>query len=164
MDPSAHQQMPYAPICETYIRARVLPDDQQMMLGVMDMDNVVSHLQDSPEYIGTYRVLNEGAVHFYQYKYILVPDGSHIIAGFQNVDAMITEHKEQEIRLQEAYNMAASLASEYHTIWRISGDDNTMTLVHSSGKATIAKALELGLGHADYEKMMPQYIDSYIVE
>lgn len=102
---------PYAPILERYIRDRVHPEDQQYLTQVLSLDKVREKLDADREYMGSYRILADGETHYFQYTYVKVGESSFgqngfILAGFRNIDEMISREQEQKAVLAEALAQA----------------------------------------------------------
>lgn len=106
---------PYEATCRQYIAERVHPDDQKMMREALKLKTVVSELSGKTEYVSAYKTLVQGETHYYQFKYMRLENSSHIIAGFQNIDALIMkERKVQEtletaLKAEEKANRAKSM-------------------------------------------------------
>ena len=93
---------PYKATCEQYISERVHPDDQEMMRDAMKIENVLQELAGKKEYVSAYKTLVNGEVHYYQFKYMRLENTKHIIAGFQNIDALITKERKVQEKLELA--------------------------------------------------------------
>ena len=100
------REFPYYSACKNYIHNRVYEDDKEMMLEVMKLENILPHVSRGEEYVGTYRVVGDGEIHYYRYKYIYTGNRDQIILGFQNVDDIVKEQEEQKKKLQEALEIA----------------------------------------------------------
>ncbi len=85
-----------------YVLERVYPDDQEMMAEALNLETIKSRLASSKEYKGNYRVSQDGEPHFYQFKFVKVPELDYIIAGFQNVDDIVENEKRQQEQLSVA--------------------------------------------------------------
>ncbi len=92
---------PYEPVKNQYVSERVHPDDQAMMRDAMRLSNVKKAFETSNEYIGNYRVIDHGQVHYCQYRYMILKDFYYIIAAFQVIDHIVEEHLAQEREKQE---------------------------------------------------------------
>ncbi|MBR2530053.1 MAG: GGDEF domain-containing protein, partial [Lachnospiraceae bacterium] len=58
-----------------------------------------SKLKENSEYVSSYRVMDNGEVHYYQFTYILINaniPGSDMLAGFKNVDDIVASAKERQ--------------------------------------------------------------------
>ncbi len=94
---------PYQATYLRYIAERVHPDDVDYMREAMSIESINAALASFPEYVGSYRVLDEnGETHFYQFKYLLAENDEGILAGFQNIDALIAAEHEQQGLLKNA--------------------------------------------------------------
>jgi diguanylate cyclase (GGDEF)-like protein len=90
---------PYEPFYRKYINDRVYEEDKAAMIEAMDLDKVKEMLTDSMEYVYSYRAVDKGEVHFYQFTYTkLTGENSKdkVIAGFKNIDTVVATAKEKE--------------------------------------------------------------------
>jgi len=108
------RELPYYSACKNYVQNRVYEEDKEMMLEAMKLENVLPHVIKGEEYVGTYRVVGDGEIHYYRYKYIYTGNQDQIIAGFQNIDDIVKEQEKQKKKLQEALE-AAEKASKAKT-------------------------------------------------
>ncbi|MBD5154175.1 MAG: response regulator [Oscillibacter sp.] len=105
------EEYPYAPILGTYIRARVHPEDQEELTQALDLDTVRKKLDQEGEYTGSYRILAEDDIHYFQYTYVRFQEksgqgSSFILAGFRNIDEMIRKEQAQKEVLAQALAQA----------------------------------------------------------
>ncbi len=96
MDKESKKTFPYALACKQYVGERVHPEDQEMMLDLMSLENVTCQLADKDEYIINYRTFQNEELHYYQAKYVPLVNTDYIIAGFQNIDETIEEQQKQK--------------------------------------------------------------------
>lgn len=88
-DLGAENKFPYDAMWAHYIEDRVFSEDREMMYKAMEKEKVLAYLKDHENYVGTYRVVENGDIHYFQYKYVKIEGSSEIIAGFQNVDKLL---------------------------------------------------------------------------
>ena len=91
----------YPVILDQYIRERVYTEDQEMLSDKLGIDNLRKVFAVRDDYIGNYRVQIDGRMHHYQYSYIRITGTDYLVAGFQNIDAIIEEHIEAERKERE---------------------------------------------------------------
>ena len=101
----------YAAVLEQYIRGRVHPDDQQELSQSLSLDKVREELGENEEYAGSYRIVDNEDIHYFQYTYLKIADGNYghggfILAGFRNIDEVIRNEQEQKNVLSEALAQA----------------------------------------------------------
>ncbi len=106
------KRYPYASICSNYIESRVFKEDISMMYEVMDISTMREIVEKRSELIGTYRVLIEDGLHYYQYKYIPILGTKSVIAGFLNVDTVILNEMKKELEQKNALNAALDIAEK----------------------------------------------------
>ena len=102
IDTSNRQDIPYCDTCRQYVSERVHPDDKESLLEAMKLKNVLKNLEENDEYVYSYRIIENGETHYYQFKYIRFECSKYIIAGFQNIDPIIANEKKQHEILSEA--------------------------------------------------------------
>ncbi len=93
------QDYPYDPFCLKYIKDRVFPEDQDMLREMMSFERVDIETRHQREYVCSYRVIDNGEVHFYQFSYIRLAGANgndRVIAGFKNIDAIVESARERE--------------------------------------------------------------------
>lgn len=95
IDTSKRHDIPYCDTCRQYVSERVHPEDQASLFEAMKLKNVLKKLEENDEYVYSYRILEKGETHYYQFKYIRFESSKYIIAGFQNIDPIIANEKKQ---------------------------------------------------------------------
>ncbi len=81
------------------MKDRVYSEDQEWMYDAISLATVNSKLSDNSEYVSSYRVMDNGEVHYYQFTYILINaniPNSDMLAGFKNVDDIVASAKERQ--------------------------------------------------------------------
>ena len=111
LEKGSTEEHSYAPILEQYIRSRVHPEDRQELLNALSLDKVKEELTANEEYMGSYRIVDNGDIHHFQYTYLKIAKsdngrGSFILAGFRNIDEVIRKEQEQKNVLSEALAQA----------------------------------------------------------
>ena len=96
LDNEKHRFFDYPTILKEYIDERVHPEDREMLYEKINMQHLLEVFSKQDEYIGNYRVLVDGELHNYQYNLSKPKDSKNIVCGFQNIDAIIEEHLENE--------------------------------------------------------------------
>ncbi|MDE6274897.1 MAG: transporter substrate-binding domain-containing protein, partial [Clostridiales bacterium] len=101
----------YTTLLEKYIPNRVHPEDQEELRKALALDNVREKLKEENSYVGTYRVVENGEIHHFQYTYLKIADRNKehddfILVGFRNIDEVIRKEQEQKDVLAEALAQA----------------------------------------------------------
>ena len=101
------EEYDYATILGKYIQTRVHPEDQFELAKDLALDNIKERLKTEDTYMGSYRILEDGEIHHFQYTFLKITDnehekGSSILAGFRNIDEVIKKEQEQNNVLSEA--------------------------------------------------------------
>ncbi|MCR5418612.1 MAG: diguanylate cyclase [Lachnospiraceae bacterium] len=93
------EDYPYDPFCAKYIKDRVYSKDQAEITEAMKLEKVQEMLENSDEYVYSYRAIDKGEVHFYQFTYMRIRSKTgmtKVIAGFKNIDDVVRSAKERE--------------------------------------------------------------------
>ena len=101
----------YTVILQNYIHSRVLPEDQEELAQALSLENIKEKLSTEDSYQGSYRIVDNGDIHHFQYTYLKIADNSYgyggfILAGFRNIDEMMRKEQEQKNVLSEALAQA----------------------------------------------------------
>lgn len=104
----------YDEMIKTYIKERIAPKDKERLKKILSLDYVRKQLETSDAYIDSYRAIDNGTEHYYQFRFVKVPSTSKVIVGFRSIDNTMRYEKEQRIALKEALS-ASRLASDAKT-------------------------------------------------
>lgn len=99
MEGAGEKVYSYDVLYKQYVKDRVYSEDQEWMYDAISLDTINSKLLDNPEYVSSYRVMDNGEVHYYQFTYILINSNipnSDMLAGFKNVDDIVASAKERQ--------------------------------------------------------------------
>jgi signal transduction histidine kinase/CheY-like chemotaxis protein len=149
----SRQTYPYAAIKNQYVSERVLPEDQEMMFHAIDIGTVRDALANSNEYIGNYRVLHDGKTHYYQFKYVRLKDFNYVIAGFQNIDAIIEQERQQQAELSRLLAKAEQSNKEKSAFLNSMSHDIRTPMNAIIGFTALAQS------HIDNAELVQDYLD-----
>ena len=99
MEGAGEKIYPYNVLYKQYVKDRVYSEDQEWMYEAISLETIKSKLAENSEYVSSYRVMDNGEVHYYQFTYILINaniPNSDMLAGFKNVDDIVASAKERE--------------------------------------------------------------------
>ncbi len=99
MGKPSNKEYLYDTLCRQYVHDRVYSEDQPAMYEAMCFDTVCAKVREMDEYVSSYRVLDKGEVHYYQFTYLPVNPAnlsSGILAAFKNVDDIVKSARERE--------------------------------------------------------------------
>lgn len=93
-----------------YIENRVYSEDKAFMNEAIALDTIIEKLNNSDEYSSSYRIEENGELHFYEFKYMKLNTDT-IIVGIMNIDKIVNDAKEKEklIVLSETDRMTGLL-------------------------------------------------------
>lgn len=99
MEGAGEKVYPYDVLYKQYVKDRVYSEDQEWMYDAISLDTIKNKLLDNPEYVSSYRVMDNGEVHYYQFTYIFINSNvptSGMLAAFKNVDDIVASAKERQ--------------------------------------------------------------------
>ena len=85
-----------------YVKNRVYDEDREKILFALSSEGIAQNLADRDEYSQTYRIIENGDIHYCQVKIIRAQQDGQYIIGFQNIDSLILEEKRQQKLYEEA--------------------------------------------------------------
>ena len=107
---------PYDRVLGFWIDSRVHPEDRERLRAQLSVENLRRVLAGSDaEYTGTYRSLDGGELHNYQFFVAKMDESGNVIAAFQFIDGIIEEHLAQERaqrEREEAYQRSLVAAKQ----------------------------------------------------
>ena len=92
-----HQDFSFDTVSRNWINTIVCPEDREKVSNALTVENIKKIFKTKDEFVGSYRSLVNGEIYHYQYSFVKADrDGTKAIAGFQNINDIIAEHKENE--------------------------------------------------------------------
>lgn len=155
----------YVGMLDTYTRNRVYIEDQAMFKSDLSLEHIKEVFKEKNIFQGRYRVLENGEIHYYAYKYVKVSaegEQLRLVAAFRNVDAI--ENKDRK-RLAELEKLKGILANSEIGTWELkTGHDGKTRLyvdkkmkqlmgVHKDSKMTPEELLEMLLSRINPSDM-----------
>ena len=123
------QTFQFDAVVDRWVRETVHPDDKKRIKETLNVKNVRQVFSRQDKCVGTYRSIEDGVQHYYQYDFRRVGDTENVVVGFQLIDKIVEEQQENQKReraLEEARNkeekehaeVINSLSTIYSTIFR----------------------------------------------
>ncbi len=123
------QTFQFDAVVDRWVRENVHPDDKKRIKETLNVENIRRIFSKQDKYVGTYRSIENGVQHYYQYDFRRVDDTDTVVVGFQLIDKIVEEQKEnqkreralEEARLKEEKEHAEvinSLSTIYSTIFQ----------------------------------------------
>ena len=109
---------PFDAVVDRWVRETVHPDDKKRIKETLNVQNIRQVFSKQDKYVGTYRNIEDGVVHYYQYDFRRVGNTDNVVVGFQLIDKIVEEQKENQKREQEHAEVVNSLSTIYSTIFR----------------------------------------------
>lgn len=105
-------EYPFDLLIDKYIAENVHPEDQAMMREATRLPHVLEQLKEEQEYVGTYRIIQEGEAHYYQFRFIRNPEYGSVVMGLMDIDKIVAKELEQQEKLQQALDEAKRANAE----------------------------------------------------
>ncbi len=125
----SNQTFQFDAVIDRWVRETVHPDDKKRIKETLNVKTVRQIFEKQDSYVGTYRNIEDGVQHYYQYDFRRVGDTDNVVVGFQLIDKIVEEQIEnqkreralEEARLKEEKEHAEvinSLSTIYSTIFQ----------------------------------------------
>ncbi len=135
-------EFPIDSVVKQWIQENVHPDDKEKVAEAFAFENIKKVFLNQNEYSGTYRSIEGGKLHYYQFNFRKADDRGIVVAGFQVIDAIVKEHEEQARREKELEDarlrgerehaeVVNSLATIYSTIFSVDIADHRYRVLTS---------------------------------
>lgn len=121
----------YDALLRAFIKEKVYEDDAKITYDAMNIENVKEKLKDLDEYVSSYRSVDKGEIHYYQFKFLRMygkENRDEIIVGFKNIDAVVNAEREREHLIAKSEtDLMTSLLNKR------SGEEKTRNLMYMGG-------------------------------
>ena len=159
----------YKTIREQYVNERVYVDDQEMMHQKLSIQEVKRNLEQTNEYIGNYRIIQENEIHYCQFKYIKLDNINYIIAGFQNIDSIIeSEQKQKQLLLnqqkerEEQLTVFNCLARNFKNVYLVNLNEGTAKILKFEDEFSDTRLDEVMNVDFPYQGFLNEWIDEAV--
>jgi diguanylate cyclase (GGDEF)-like protein len=85
----------YESFSSGYVAERVYSEDRAFMQKAIAFDTVIEKLKEKDEYSSSYRIEENGEIHFFEFKFMKL-NSSTVILGVMNIDRIVNDAKEKE--------------------------------------------------------------------
>ncbi len=138
------QTFQFDAVVDRWVRETVHPDDKKRIKETLNVQNIRQVFAKQDKYVGTYRNIEDGVVHYYQYDFRRVGDTDNVVVGFQLIDKIVEEQQENQKREKEHAEVVNSLSTIYSTIIRadiMTHEYEILTSVPLMGKVASNKGI-----------------------
>lgn len=154
------KEFSYDEILKQYINDSVFPEDRQYLTEALALDTIVEKLKSGAEYSGTYRLLENDAIHTYQFTCVTYlkededagNEGGFFLIGFWNIDEIVRKEQEQKAILEEA------LAEAQHANVAKTTFLNNMSHDIRTPMNAILGFTSLAVTHSDNQEQVKNYL------
>ncbi len=162
------QTFQFDAVVDRWVRETVHPDDKQRVKETLNVKAVREIFSKQDKYVGTYRNIEDGVQHYYQYDFRRVGNTENVVVGFRLIDKIVEEQKEnqkreralEEARLKEEKEHAEvvnALSTIYSTIFQadiITHEYEMLTSVPLMSK--------VAAGKGNFDDVMDIVIEAFI--
>jgi len=108
---SSWSNLNYATLLDNYTRSRVHPDDHELFIRECGQANLIRILSNQAMFQGRYRVVENGATHYYSYKFVKVSGENEplrAVAAFRLIDDLVAIGQKSITELEDIRNILDS--------------------------------------------------------
>ena len=165
--------LPYSQVMKHFVLKCVHPGDKDMLMEKVSIEKLREVFATQTEYSGNYRVLLNDQVHYCQYNYNRIDDEDYLVAGFQNIDAIIEEHlaedkkqreKEEAHRreLKQQFDIVDSLTSNFRTVYLASLNSGLAKILRLSSDFTVEEVVEKRKKEFPFEEVVKAWASVFV--
>ncbi len=162
------QTFPFDRVIKRWVQENVHPEDKERIEKALSIGNLRKELSVHDACTGTYRSIEDGVLHNYQYDIRKIDGSDNVVAGFQIIDSIIEEHRAQEKKqreLEEAKlreerehaEVISSLSTIYSTIFRAELDTH-----HYEVLTSVALMGSVAGSSGNFDEVKEQIIEAFI--
>ncbi len=96
-----NQVFPFDLVIDRWVRENVHPDDKKKIKDTLNVKNMREIFSKTDNYVGTYRNIENGVLHYYQFDCRRVGKTENVVVGFQLIDKIVLEQQENQRRERE---------------------------------------------------------------
>ena len=163
----------YSTVLDEYIEKWVHPDDREMLRESISLDHMRSIFAHQDEYIGNYRVMRDGELHYFQFQIFKVAGEHYVVTGFRNIDKLISEHdaaekerREKErayqAKLQEQLSIFDALARNFKNVYLVNIKAATAKVLKLEDEYSDNRLDDLAEIEFPYDKFLNAWIDEAV--
>ncbi len=150
----------YDKVLKQYIMERAYPEDQDILYHALRFEQVKKKLAEKSEYTGNYRALEDGTVHYFQFKYVKVENVDFYIAAFQNTDEIVANEIAQRKAKEEQIKIINCLARNYKAVYTVDLKRGTARILKNEDNSS--NHLLKNIGHEEF--FFEPYLERWIEE
>ena len=163
---------------QTYIDHEVLPEDRHLFDRVRTVPGVSELLADQKTYYFNFRVFRGGLAQYFRCQLVKPSlERNTFVIGFKNVDeekkqelaqqrrleAALEEVEQVNASLREEMTISGTLTKEYSSLFKIDAKTGKISLYRTDGLGINPNVLGRLMLLGDYETVLGEYIDSFVV-
>ena len=164
-------------LCD-YIENNVLEEDRHLFAKLRLVSGVNELLADRKTYYFNYRVFRNNRMQYFQCQLVKPNrERNEFVVGFKNVDEEKQQERAHQRKVEEALSVveqlntvlqeemvvAGALSQEYHSLFKIDAKTGKMSLYRTDGVGMNLETLKKLLMIGDYDQIISQYIDTFVV-
>ena len=161
-----------------YIEHDVYKEDQALFENMQTIQGADELLSDRKTYYFNYRVLRNDRIQYFQCQLVKPNEKrNEFVVAFKNINEEKMKELKQQRKIEEALTIveqmnatlqeemvvSEALSQEYQSLFKIDVKTGKMSLYRTDRESTKPRVIENLLSLNDYEKILSQYIETYVV-
>ncbi len=126
------QKFQFDAVIDRWVREAVHPDDKKRIKETLNVKNIREVFSKQDKYVGTYRNIEDGVQHYYQYDFRRVGDTDNVVVGFQLIDKIVEEQTAHKKELEEQFAIINTLSRNYMNIYLANLNDGSARAIRVS--------------------------------
>ncbi len=156
------QTFQFDAVIDRWVRETVHPDDKKRIKETLNVKNIREVFSKQDKYVGTYRNMEDGVQHYYQYDFRRVADTENVVVGFQLIDKIIEEQAAHKKELEEQFAIINTLSRNYMNIYLANLNDGSARAIRISENYGYKEVCSLKDVPFSIDKIIKIWAEKYI--
>ena len=149
-------------VIDRWVREAVHPDDKKRIKETLNVKNIREVFSKQDKYVGTYRNIENGVQHYYQYDFRRVGDTDNVVVGFQLIDKIVEEQTAHKKELEEQFAIINTLSRNYMNIYLANLNDGSARAIRVSENYGYKEVSALKDVSFSIDKIIESWAEKYI--
>jgi signal transduction histidine kinase/DNA-binding response OmpR family regulator len=156
------QTFPFDAVVDRWVRETVHPEDKKRVKETLNIENIRKLFSQQDKCVGTYRNVEDGVQHYYQYDFRRVGDTDSVVAGFQIIDDIVEEQTAHQKELEDQFAIINTLSSNYMNIYLANLNDGSARAIRISEDYGYKEVQTLKDVSFSFDEIIKIWADRYI--
>lgn len=157
-----NQVFQFDAVVDRWVRETVHPDDKKRIKETLNVKNIRNIFSKQDKYVGTYRNIEDGVTHYYQYDFRRVDDTDNVVVGFQLIDRIVEEQMAHQKEIEEQFAIINTLSSNFMNIYLANLNDGYARSIRVSDNYGFKEMRSLKDVPFSFDEIIKSWAEKYV--